>query len=757
MQRLSLRIRPALLLPATGWALLAFLPGCASLDRAFFEDYGPEFEAGQRIDARLEERPTTGVPADEGGPYKPTLEGPGSERRTRLYPGSGEFIDRRALAERPKPRAADQGDIIIKFEGAEISEVVAFILGEILQENYLIDPAVKGSVTVQTNRPVDRVAVVSILESALSANGAALIREQGLYRIVPKASAGAASTRLGDARIAPRGGYQTMVIPLQYIAANEMKKILEPVVPAETLRVDEARNLISVSGTSSEVADVLDLVETFDVNWLKGMSVGLVRASYTDITSIVEELQAIVGDGSEGPLAGMVRIVPIERLNSALVITAQPRYLEEIRRWVDRLDLPSDGEGRQLFVYRVENGRAEDLAEVLNELFAPKKTKARVEVSPAVAPGLEPVQLRSRSMGEARTRTQPFEPAALPERGQLTASIAETPGPSLGGEGVSAEVASEISFIADRNNNALLVLATPSDYARIKEAIRQLDLMPLQVLVEVAIFDVLLSGDLAYGVEWFFENTIKGGTGAAIIGAPLSFAPTFQYSFISGSEDFQMLFRMLAEEDKVRVISTPSLMVLDNQSATIRVGDQIPVATDTFSSTGDLVSTSVSFKDTGVTLTVTPRVNSGGFVSLDISQDVTNVGEIDEATGQRTFFQRSINSAVAVQSGETLVLGGLIQQRAAQAKSGVPGLYKLPLLGNLFGQTVNETNRNELVVFITPRAVRNREEARLITREYKRRIDQIDPLPFEGEPKEKDRQTPPPATEPVKNASSSHS
>ena len=272
--------------------------------------------------------------------------------------------------------------------------------------------------------------------------------------------------------------------------------------------------------------------------------------------------------------------------------------------------------------------------------------------------------------------------------------------------------------------------------------------------MEVAIFDVLLSGDLAYGVQWFLDNTINGGIGSAVIGAPVTFSPTFQYSFISGSEDFRLLFRMLTEEDKVRVISTPSLMVLDNQSATIRVGDQIPIATDTFSSTGDLVSTSVSFKDTGVTLTVTPRVNSGGFVSLDISQDVTNVGEIDEATGQRTFFQRSINSAVAVQSGETLVLGGLIQQRAAQAKSGVPGLYKLPLIGNLFGQTVNETNRNELVVFITPRAVRNREEAKLITREYKDKLDAIDPLPIQDKWRDKEPTPKPLGSEPSTKASS---
>ena len=443
MPRLFVHLTPILWLPM----VLASLAGCASLDQAFFDEYGPEFEAGKRIDTRLEEAASAEAKPEESTPYKPPLEGPGAQRRTRLYPGSGDFVDRKALTERPEPTTAEEGTIVIKFEAAEINEVVAFILGEILKENYFIDPAVKGTVTLQTNRPIARDAVLSVLETALSANGAALIREPNLYRVVPKSAAAVATTSLAGADTPPRRGYQTMVVPLQFIAAKEMKKILEPVIPAESLRVDEARNLITVAGTSSEVADVLDLVDTFDVDWLKGMSVGLLRASYTSIDSIVEELQAIVGDTAEGPLAGMVRIVPIQRLNSALVISAQPRYLEEIRRWVERLDLPSDGEGRQLFVYRVENGRAEDLADTLSDLFAPKKARAKVEVGPTVAPGLQPVQLRSRTMGEARTAIARPEPPLLPEGGQLTASIAATPGPAPEGEGISAEVGGEISFI----------------------------------------------------------------------------------------------------------------------------------------------------------------------------------------------------------------------------------------------------------------------------------------------------------------------
>ena len=695
--------------------LLTLLSGCATAPRnEQISASGPSSETPTEVAPLTIER----VPAPptqlgrEAAETVQRVEPP----RAELYPGSGVFLNPRALSSVRKP-GGDPGDITLNFEGADIREVVATIIGDILGENYLIDPEVKGAVTLQTSRPVDRREVMGILESLLKANNAALIYDDSLYRIVTKTKI-TADTLASPLSFGPyRSGYQHRVIPLKHIAAKEMAKILEPVARKQgILKVDADRNLLIVAGTETEIAHMQELVELFDVDWLRGMSVGLITIRYANIKSIVEELEAIFGDTAEGPLAGMLRLLPIERLNALLVITPKSRYLQEARTWVNRLDRPTGGEGRRLYVYRVQNGRAEDLASVLNELFTGKQPERSAPGEAELAPGLKPLESES-----------PPAPGTPP----IAKRPSSPPLPSASSSGTGIESLAdvtevgEVGIIAEQANNALIILATPTDYAKIENAIRQLDLPPLQVLVEVSIVDVTLSGDLSYGIQWFFSNKVGDSTGSGVVGAPLAFSPTFSYTLTSAAGDIQALLRVLASEDKVRVISAPYLMVQDNQTASIRVGDQQPVSTSFFSSNGQLLSQSVQFKDTGVTLNVTPRVNAGGLVTMDITQDVTDVGEIDEATNQRSFLQRTISSSVAVNSGETVVLGGLIKNSDRRAKTGVPFLYNLPVIGWLFGQTITENDRTELIALITPHAVRNEHEARDITAEFKSRLTNL--------------------------------
>jgi general secretion pathway protein D len=181
----------------------------------------------------------------------------------------------------------------------------------------------------------------------------------------------------------------------------------------------------------------------------------------------------------------------------------------------------------------------------------------------------------------------------------------------------------------------------------------------------------------------------------------------------------------LATDSKLNVISSPSLMVLDNRTARITVGDQIPVRTETATTEGGVIIESIQFKDTGVQLEVKPRINTGGLITLDIRQDVTDAGERDAATGQRSFRQRNIESTIAIQSGDTIMLGGLITENNTDTESGVPGLSKLPLIGALFGKTTESKRRTELVVLITPRVVRTSDDARLLTDEFRLRMNSL--------------------------------
>ena len=284
----------------------------------------------------------------------------------------------------------------------------------------------------------------------------------------------------------------------------------------------------------------------------------------------------------------------------------------------------------------------------------------------------------------------------------------------------------QLKIVADETNNAIVILANESEFRSIKSVIEELDVLPLQVLIEVSIVEVTLTDELSYGLEWFLQHngiqdkfdastTLDLNAGAGI-GA---IAPGFSLLLNGSGSLVQAVFNTLASESKLNVVSSPSLMALDNHTATIRVGDQQPVQVSSAKSTNnDVLTQSIEYKSTGVLLSVTPRVNAGGLVTMELSQEVTDVGSIDDATGQRSFLQRNINSTVAVQDGSTIILGGLITENEVNVDSGVPGLRSIPLLGWLFSKTSTSKIKRELIVLITPRVIYDHKNASKITQEY---------------------------------------
>lgn len=653
-------------------------------------------------------------------------------RGVQIYPGTGAFINPRAISPQ-LPHKGEPAEATLNFEQADIREVVRLILGETLKENYFIDPNVQGSISLRTAEPLDRSALLSILEVILQVNDAALVEQGGFYRVVPLADALRGSTPgLGTATGPP--GYQASVITLRYIAAQEMAQIIEPFFPAEgVIRVDSRRNLLVVAGNAFELAQIGELVELFDVNWLQGMSVGLLPIRYANVNTIADEIKALLVEQDEDlALSNLIRFVPIEHLNALMVITPQSHYLEYVRTWIARLDIPGEGTGRRLYVYRVQNSRAEDLAALLRELFQVQGPEVIEELGLAeLAPGAVPRVVQT-SPGETRSDIeQAVEAVGVFER---RPAVEQGPAPLSGVVPPELEdvgAVSEVGIIADRSTNSLVILATPDDYAKIEGAIRQLDIMPLQVLLEATIVEVLLSGELSYGVQWFFTHSLPDDhSGLGTVGLPLSFPGSFSYSIVNSADEIRALLNLLATEDKVKVISAPSVLVLDNETANIRVGNQQPVSTSVITESG-VVATSVQFKDTGVTLNVTPRVNASGLVTLDVSQQLTDVGAIDDATGQRAFLERSIESSVALHSGESVVLGGLIQENSTKSRSGVPFLYKLPIIGALFGQRINTVDRVELLVLLNVSVVKDRNDMGELLGEFRRKMGNLFPLPPE--------------------------
>jgi general secretion pathway protein D len=650
-------------------------------------------------------------------------QGDAVESGIKIMPGTGVFVKTPNISQPP----AGPQDIVLNFEGADLREVVRVVLGEMLNENYTIDPKVNGTVTIHTSQPINRAAATPILETVLRMNGAAMVKENGAYKIGPLNSAVRGSTTPQMGALQP--GYNVQIVQLQYIAAREMSKILEPLLPeGSILRVDETRNLLMLAGAEGEMRHALETVGVFDMDWLAGMSVGLFTLKSVDVKSILPELDLLLGDKSKSPLAGMLRIIPIERMNAIFVVTSRPQYLEQAKVWVERLDKNGGKSGTRLHVYPVQNGNAEKIAALLGQVIGGKSTSATP--APSVAPGLTGTSLTgSAGAGQGLAGgAAPGGAAATTGAGAVATGTGEALGLTAG---------STIKVIADRDNNALLILANGAEYEKNEEAIKKLDVVPRQVLVEVTIAEVTLTGALSYGLEWFFSgnNNLSGmlfNTNSNIRALPSdptgAVTPRQAFSAVwrATGGNVTAVLSALASNTKVNVLSSPHIMVTDNQTAKINVGSSVPVQGQSTITgvAGAPITTSVAYVDTGVVLSVRPHINSGGLVTLEISQEVSDVQEGVTTTGLNspTINKRSAQTIVAVQSGDTMVLAGLIKDDKNNGSSGLPLLSEIPVLGALFGAKADTSTRRELIITITPRVVNDNQQAREVTAEFRKKL-----------------------------------
>ncbi len=685
--------------------LIALLPGCASTPESILKAEAGAAKTDELIGSSDEGKAIKAA----SKPDTPKTEG-AAGNISKLYPGTGVFV-------KPAPTLAADAEsgeeVMLNFDGADLREVVKIVLVDIMHESYLIDPRVQGVVNIHSSHPVKRSALVPTLEAVLRMNGASLVRESdGVFHVNPFATAtkGALTPQVNDMNKPLPPGYSVQIVPLKFISAREMVKILEPFTPeGGIVRVDDTRNMLFLGGNARELRHLMETIDIFDVDWIAGMSVGLFTLTRVDVKTAFSEVEKIIGDKAQSPLSGVLRIIPIERLNALLVITPQPKYLEQARVWVERLDRSgaADG-GAQLYVYQVQNGKAEKLATLLGQAFG-KQASQGAASPPSLAPGLKPGEIKS-------------------------SGSAVGGAPSGGHEGVAVSVGGATKIIADKDNNALLILATPPEYEIITNAARKLDVIPRQVLIEVTIAEVSLSDEFSFGLEWYLNTHARGkgflDTGSAGIS---QLSPGFSYAWLDPAGSIKTVLNTLAANSKLNIISSPHIMVSDNHTAKIQVGDQVPTVSQTqalataVATTGTTgVISSVQYLDTGIMLSVTPHINAGGLVTMEISQEVSNATKtVTSGIDSPTISKRSAQSTVTVQAGETMVMGGLISDKKSNASSGLPLLSEIPVLGALFGaQNINH-DRTELVMMITPRLVANSQQAREITDEFRKKVSNV--------------------------------
>jgi len=702
-----------------------------------------------------------------------------------IVSGTGEMV---AASDEPPPEAAAAGDITLNFVDTDVREVLRAVLGGVLHLNYAVDSKAQATITLQTSRPLQHDQVLPMLQAALRSSGLALVETAGVYRVVPLEDAtrsGAAAIVVGQGAPRQRAenpSYNVQIFPLKYVAAADMRQTIEPLLPkGAVMEVDTVRNLIILSGSGQDLSTAIELLRSFDVDWLKGMSFGIFPLQVSSPRAVAGELNTIFGTGGSVPLAGVLRFAPLERMNAILAVSPQRAYLEEARAWVERIDQGSAENTPRLFEYHVQNSRAIDLAKVLSQLFASGEVqtveaqsapdKAFTEAARAGSAMLNNAQPGGSSMpglpasplapgtgpgiGAAPSSPAPGAPAPstppAPGAGGAGQPRPESPGLSsaLGGA-FGAEHGGEefqlphVRIVADEKNNTLVIFARPRDYRMIEDTLKRLDVVPLQVLIEATIAEVTLNDNLQYGLQWFFSqasNSIQllnntnsaGGTASGLASDLLpQFAGLSGFNYIVGGGKAKAVLSALSQLTNVNVVSSPQLLVLDHRVATLQVGDEVPVPTaqiqSTITSGAPLVNT-IQYLNTGVILSVSPRVNVNGVITLDISQEVSNVDTTAAASALNapTISQRRVETSVTVLNGETVALGGLITETRTVGNSGVPVLMDVPVVGSLFGTKQNNKERTELLILLSPRVVHDAAEARAVTDELRSRLHTIAP------------------------------
>jgi general secretion pathway protein D len=639
-----------------------------------------------------------------------------------------------------------KGDgVEINFDGADVQTVAKTLLGDILQLNVVVDPRVQGNVTLASAGPIPRKDVLPAFESVLRMSNAAVVRSGNLVKIIPiaEATGGAISVGAGEP------GFGVSLVPLRYTSASTVAKTAESFLSRPgAIRVVRSRNLLLIQGTTAERQAVLDVVSTFDVEWLQNQSVGVYPLKSTSPETMIGELERIFETNEGGAGEGVVRFQPVSRMNAVMVVTKNPKLLAQTTQWVQRLDR-SDTTGTTLRTFRLKNGNATQVAKILNDIFVGQRSGTSADATTRqIAPGVDAAQSRLDSLdhgssngsgatsGGGATDNRSSNPIAAAFESfsdRKTADADATGNSSSAGGNVQRGTFQNLRITADAANNAIVVYSNQQDYRVVERAIRDVDRPQLQVSIDATVAEVTLTDELQFGVQAFLSNnkgsiSLLGASQVAAQSAVLqNVAPGLNLLLGSQSQP-RVILNALSNITDVKVLSSPSIVALDNQPALLEVGDEIPITTSSatlLSNSATPVVNTIQMRNTGVILKVLPHVHSNGAIQLEVDQEISNVVNADQQTLTPTIAQRRVHSTVSVISGQTVLLAGLISERDQKSQSGIPGVREIKFLGDLLGNTYNTKTRSEIIIFIKTRLIRNSVDAGAVTEEFRERLQSM--------------------------------
>lgn len=602
-------------------------------------------------------------------------------------------------AERPSPHVSGAS---LVFNNADLIQVVQ-VIANLLHLNYVLDPGVKGTVTITTMGDISTADLMQILQTLLRINGATAIQTGNLWQIVPLKSVHQVPIPLqspGGKPLSPGDEMVTEIIPMQFVGAADMSRLLKEFLSeAGSIISHDRGNILIITDASRNMARLFDLIRTFDSDALQNQRVQLFTVKNNSARSMIEDLRSIFSAYAMSDKDSAIRFVPLDHLNAILAVAPNPASFDAVEQWIDRLDQPSQVAGIRNYVYHLQYAKATVISRLLGELYgtvitkeAPGQKQAETGITPSPTAGMSPSTILSQGI--------------TPEKEQAR-------------ERQVYGFLGNIKIVSDDVNNMLIIQATPQDYDLIEQTLHQIDILPRQVLIEAQIFRVDLEHDFSLGVEYALQQRGTAAGGTTPLGSFMN--GTFTGSMVILNAGARELFATVTASEnrsRAKTLSAPSILATDNQEARIQVGISIPTLSSSGFSPGstNVVFNTVQNVDTGVILSVTPHISASGLVSLKVAQEVSS--PVPPPAGvpnlSPSINRSSASTSFVVQDGDTVAIAGIILEDKELTRSRIPVLGDIPYIGAAFGSTVVTNKRSELIIFITPHVVNTLDQEKVV-------------------------------------------
>jgi general secretion pathway protein D len=603
----------------------------------------------------------------------------------------------------------------LRFDNSDLHTVVRIIAMN-LGINYVIDPTVRGVVNVETYADVRRSDLFGILEAILKVNGATMVRAGNFYQIVPANTAVRMPLEVQSQQVVAADDQVVLqIVPMKFVAADEIARLLMPYL-SEAGNIVAQGSVVLITDRRSNLRKLLEILDVFDTRAFQGERVRLLAIKNNRVKDVVDDLKTVFS-GYALSQNTAIRFLPIERMNSVLVVTPNPDVFSEVERWLERLDQPIQTAGLRNYVYRPKNSKATDIQRVLSELYSEQ------------APATGPIPVTPLG-GPAPVPGPP--PAITPPPGAVSAGQTTPPAPAAA---ASARLTGQLRIVADTINNALVIQATPQDYQAIERTIQDLDVLPKQVLIDAHVYEVSLDHSMSLGLSALLQSrnaSANPQTTASFTSATGLSATTF--AFIGRTRELVAFLNATENRSRIRTLSAPSILVSNNATAQVQIGAEVPIPTSSAASGAQqggstLFAQTIQFRDTGVILNVTPQINEGGNITLTVAQEVSQAGANTTSSINAPVIGKSaVRSTIIIQDGETIPLTGFMRENDMSGRNRVPLLGSIPVAGLLFGNTSKSSTRTELIILITPHVVTTSDERAVAAEELKAKLKETQRL-----------------------------